>query len=72
MKEEIIKMTYKNQFGKYEIKMGGLVYKWFKDLKNAEAHFERLAKAPDELEDDITLVEIRTGKVLRVCKSEME
>ena len=63
-------MTYMKKYGNYAIYMGGLAFKWFKTFENAKKEFDFYAQYPDELEDDMTLVNIRTSEVLESCEAE--
>lgn len=57
-------MTYRQKYGKYEIRIDGSVWKWFKDYDKALAEYEWYAQFPEELDGDMELVEIATGAVL--------
>lgn len=63
-------MTYKTRFARYEIRIGGVCYKWFKSLEKAEAEYEELAEAMDEIEDTLELVNSKTGEVLASAEPE--
>lgn len=58
-------MTYCQKFAVYEVKIGDDTYAWFKDLEKATERFNFYAAAPDELEDVLTLVESKTGEILK-------
>ena len=62
-------MTYQNRFGQYAVKIGNATYKWFKDRDKAITCFNWYSEAPEELDDVLRLVEIKTGKVLMECEA---
>ena len=70
-------MTYREKFGRYEIRAGkdGMVIHWFKSEEKARAEFEEMREIACDEEgkeeyrdtywsDELVLVEIRTGKVI--------
>ena len=63
-------MTYMKKYGNYAIYMDGLVFKWFKDYEKAKEACDFYAKYPDELDGDMTLVNIRSGEILATCDAE--
>lgn len=62
-------MTYKKQFGIYEVQSAYEGEKWFKDYDKAVALFNLMAK---DLEDDefVRLVNLKTGEVLMEKEAE--
>lgn len=56
-------MSYKKQFGVYEVQTAYEGEKWFKDYDKAVAHFLKMA---GDLEDDefVRLVNLKTGEVI--------
>jgi hypothetical protein len=64
-------MTYAQKFGKYGIYQDGLLFRWFKDLDKAvsvwESEFADAGCAEEWLEeyDDVELVDMKSGKVIR-------
>lgn len=63
-------MNYKTRFSRFEVRIDGLCWKWFKNLENARAEYERLAEAIDEVEGTLELVNSRTEEVLAVTEYE--
>ena len=63
-------MTYRQRFGRYDIRIGGMVWKWFVEYEKALAEYERLAKYPDELDGDMELVDVKSGKIIAHIEAE--
>lgn len=57
-------MTYKQRFGRYEVKVDGVAWKWFKSLDNAVDEYNFWTECDDEFEDCVELVDLKTGEVL--------
>lgn len=63
--------SYKEKFGRYEVRSEEAGSRWFKDLGKAERYYEELlADLTEDLADigetdEIKLVDLRAGEVLR-------
>lgn len=57
-------MTYKQRFGRYEVKVDGVAWKWFKSLDNAVDEYNFWTKCDDEFKDCVELVDLKTGEAL--------
>ena len=65
-------MTYRQKYGKYDIRIDNMITCWFTTYENAFKEYKRLAKAPDELDGTLTLVNAKTGEVLACTEPEEE
>ena len=61
-------MTYRQQYGKYDLCIDGMCIKWFTSYEKAYAEFSRLAKYPDELDGTLTLEVRSTGEILEIAE----
>lgn len=61
-------MNYREKFGKYEVRIDGMCYKWFKNFDKAEAEYNEMAEAliADEEEVIIELVNSKTNEVIAI------
>ena len=65
-------MTYAKKFGKYGIYTDNMLYKWFTTLENAEAVWNEKFANPEcavewlEEYDEIKLVDMKNGKIIRI------
>ena len=66
----VLTMTYMKKFGEFAVKEGNTVLKWFKDREKAVDCFNWYAEAPEELENTLRLVCLRTGEILMECQPE--